>query len=90
MKKRTYWHWWKKENEREEKIKKELGCKLIRFNPDAENYDIFVEIGKIQNHIIEPAKKSLIDDLSKRLLELEFKSNHSIKSKCLKWIVKNV
>ena len=30
----------------------------------------------------------LIDDLSKRLLELEFKSNHSIKSKCLKWIVK--
>ena len=26
-------------------------------------------------------KKSLIDDLSKRLLELEFKSNHSVKSK---------
>ena len=26
--------------------------------------------------------------LSKRLLGLEFKSNHSIKSKCLKWIVK--
>ena len=29
-------------------------------------------------------KKSLIDDLSKRILKLEFKSNHSIKSKCLK------
>ena len=43
----------KKENEREEKIKKELGCKFIRINPDAENYDIFVEIGKIQNYIIE-------------------------------------
>ena len=79
----------KKENEREEKIKKELGCKFIRINPDAENY-IFVDIGKIQNHIIESTKKSLIDDLSKRLLKLEFKSNHSIKSKCLKWIVKNV
>ena len=26
--------------------------------------------------------------LSKGLLELEFKSKHSIKSKCLKWIVK--
>ena len=35
-------------------------------------------------------KKSLINDLSKRLLELEFKSNDSIKSKCLKWSVKNV
>ena len=33
-------------------------------------------------------KKSLIDDLSKRLLELEFKSNHTIKSTYLKWIVK--
>ena len=30
----------------------------------------------------------MIDDLSKRLQELDFKSNHSIKSKCLKWIVK--
>ena len=29
-------------------------------------------------------KKSLIDDLSKILLQLEFKSNRSIKSKCLK------
>ena len=35
-------------------------------------------------------KKSLIDDLSKRLLELEFKSNYLIKSKCLKWVVTNI
>ena len=35
-------------------------------------------------------KKSLIDGLSKRLLELEFESNHSIKSKCLKWIFKKI
>ena len=41
-------------------------------------------------HIIKSIKKSLIDDLSKRLLELQFKSNHLIKSKYLKWIVKNV
>ena len=30
----------------------------------------------------------MIDNLSKRLLGLEFTSNHSIKSKCLKWIAK--
>ena len=53
----------KKENEREEKIKKEIGCKFIRTNPDAENYDIFIEIGKIQNRINESTKKLLTDDL---------------------------
>ena len=35
-------------------------------------------------------KKSLIDDISERLLKLEFKSDHSIKSKYLKWIVKKI
>ena len=74
----------KKGNEREQKIKKELWCKFIRINPDTENYNIFVEIGQIENHIIESTKKSLIDGLSKRLAELEFKSNHSIKSKVFK------
>ena len=38
--------------------------------------------------IFKSTKTSLIDDLSKRLLELEFKSNYSIKSKCSKWVVK--
>ena len=33
-------------------------------------------------------KKSLIDELSNELLRLEFKSNNSIKTKCLKYIVK--
>ena len=60
---------------------------FIRINPDEENFNIFKEINKIHRHIKKSTKKSLIDDLSKRLLELEFKSNHSIKSKCLKWIV---
>ena len=42
-------------------------------------------------YIVETIKKkSLIDDLSKILLELEFKSKHSIKSKCLKWIIKKI
>ena len=32
--------------------------------------------------IEELTKKSLIDNLSRRLLELEFEESHSIKSKC--------
>ena len=51
---------------------------------------IFREINKMQQYIKKSTKNLLIDDLSKRLLEIEFKSNHLIKSKCLKWIVKNI
>ena len=73
------------------------GITVIRTNPEAPNA-INRPINQIQTHIIKSpktlteksAKKSLIDDISKRLLELEFKSNHSIKSKCLKWIVRKV
>ena len=63
---------------------------FIRINPGEENLNIFKEINKIHRHIKKSTKKSLIDDLSKRLLELEFKSNYSIKSKCLKWNVKKI
>ena len=45
---------------------------------------------KIHRHITKSSKKSLIDKISKRLLELEFFKNHSIKSKCLKWIVEKI
>ena len=66
------------------------GITITRTNPDATNFDINKLINQIYAQIIKLTKKSLIDDLSKRLLELELKSNHSIKSKCLKWIAKNV
>ena len=74
------------------------GITIIRTNPDAADFDMNRLINQIYKHIIKSTKKqtkvstkkSLIDDLSKRLLELEFKSNHSIKSKCLKWIAKNI
>ena len=66
------------------------GITIIRTNPDAADFDMNRLINQIYTHIIKSTKKSLIDDLSKRLLELEFKSNHSIKSKCLKWIVKSI
>ena len=78
--------------ERQKAPEKELDCVFIRINPDEKNLNIFKEINKIHRHIKKSTekstKKSLIDDLSKRLLELEFESKHSVKSKCLKWIVK--
>ena len=74
------------------------GISIIWTNPDDADFDINRLINQIYAQIIKSTKKqtnvstkkSLIDNLSKRLLELEFKSNHSIKSKCLKWIVKNI
>ena len=45
-------------------------------------------IKSTKNQIEKSTKKSLNYDLSKRFLKLQFKSNHSIKSRCLKWIVK--
>ena len=74
------------------------GITIIRTNPDDANVNMSKLINQIYWHIIKSTKKqtnasnknSLIDNLSKRLLELELKSNHSIKSKSLKWIVKNI
>ena len=66
------------------------GITVIRTNPEAPNC-INRLINQIYMHKLKnQQQKELIDDLSKRLLELEFKSNHSIKSKCLKWIVKKI
>ena len=86
------------EIERQRALEKELDFVFIRINPDEENFNISKEINKIHGHIKKSnqklteqlTKKSLNDDLSKRLLELEFKPNHSIKRKCLKWIVKKI
>ena len=75
-----------------------LDYHLIRINPDKPGFDDYEGFGRVSAYIAESikkqteksTKKSLIDDLSERLLELEFRSNHSIKSKCLKWIVKKI
>ena len=58
---------------RQKAPEKELECAFIRINPDGKNFNIFKAINKIQRHIKKSTKNSLIDDLSKRLLELEFK-----------------
>ena len=63
-------------------LEKEIDCLFIRINPDGKNFNIFKKINKIHRHIIKSTKKSLIDDLSKRVIEVQFKSNHPMKSKC--------
>ena len=60
------------EIERQKALQKQLDCVFIRINPDEENFNIFKEINKIHRHIKKSTKKLLIDDLSKRLLELKF------------------
>ena len=77
------------ERRRQKELEK-LGYYFIRINPDQPNLDEYEELGRVQKYNEKSSKKSLIDDLSKRLLELEFKLNHAIKSKCLKWIVKKI
>ena len=77
---------------------KSHGITIIRTNPDDADFDINKLINQTYMQILKSTKKqtkvstkkSLIEDLSKRLLELEFKSNYSIKSHCLKWILKNI
>ena len=76
------------ELQRQRAIEKELGCVFIRINPDEKDFNIFKEINKIHKHIKKLFKKSLIDKIWKKLLELEFKSNHSIITKALKRVVK--
>ena len=63
---------------------------FIRINPDEENFNIFRDINKIRRHIKKSTKKSLIDKISKKMLKLEFKSNHSIMTKALKRAIKKV
>ena len=76
------------EIQRQQALVRELNCAFIRINPDAVDFNSFKEINKIHRHTGKSSKKSLIDKISKRLLEIEFASDHLIKSKYLKWIVK--
>ena len=76
------------EIQRQRALERKLNRVFIRINPDAVEFNIFREINKIHRHIKKSSKKSWIDKISKRLLELKFVENRLIKSKCLKQIVK--
>ena len=78
------------EIERQKALERELNYVFIRINSDENDFNIFKEINKIHRHIKKWTKKSLIDGLSKRLLELELTQHNAIKSKCLKSIVKSI
>ena len=58
------------EIQRQKAVEQELGCKFIRINPDEKDFNVFKSINKINRHIEKSFKKSLIDKISKRLLEL--------------------
>ena len=50
----------KEENERQIKIGKHPDCKFFRkINPDAEDFDIFFEISKMQGYIAQSNKEKL-------------------------------
>ena len=57
-----------KENERQVKIEKHLNCKFHRINPDAENFDIFAEISKIQNYITKSNEEKMKSKFARELL----------------------
>ena len=76
------------EIQRQKSIEKKLGFVFIRINPDEENLNIFKTINKIHRHTKKSTKKSLIYKISKKLLELELKSNHSIITKTLSRVKK--
>ena len=56
----------KREDEREEKIREELGYKFIRINLDAENY-IFLEIGKLKGYIAQSNKDTEMKEIKEKL-----------------------
>ena len=52
---------------------------------------IYTRINQVTKQQTEQkTKKSVIDNFSNDLLKLKFKKNNSIKSKCVRWIVKNI
>ena len=55
------------------------GITIIITDLDDVDFGMNELINQIYMQIIKSAKKPLIDDLPKRLLELELMSNHSIK-----------
>ena len=47
-------------------------------------------MNEIHGQIKKSNKKLLMDKIARRLLELEFKSDNSIKTRCLKYIAKKI
>ena len=82
------------EIERQKRIEEKMGCKSIGIDSSRENFDIVDEFFRIKDYLLKSTnkatKKETIDEISDRLLNLEFKSNNSIKTKLLRWVVKKI
>ena len=82
------------ELKRQEAVEKGLSCEFVRINPDEKDFNIFKTINEIYRQIRKlnekPTKKFSIDNLSNKLLRLEFKLNNYIKTNCLKYAVKKI
>ena len=77
----------KYEIKRQKAVEKELSCKFIRIGTNKEDFDIFRAINEIFGHI---KQLTLINNISMRLLRLEFKSDNIVKPKATKFIVKKI
>ena len=72
---------------RQNKLEEHFKCAFFRISTDKGNFDIFLELNKIESYISEinkkqteeSTKKSLIDDVSKRFLERKFENHNSTK-----------
>ena len=51
-------------------IEQQLGCMFIRIDTDKKDFDIFDDIFEVFRHIKQLTKKTLINKISMRLLEL--------------------
>ena len=77
-------------------IEKDLVCKFIRINSDEKNFNFFKAINEIHRKISRSSKRFFIDQISKRLLKLEFKSdgnenrthNHLVRKRTLNHLAK--
>ena len=75
------------EIKRQKQIKQELGSKFIRIDADNDYFDTFIATNELFRHIKQSTNKILANEISTRLLRLEFKSENIIKSKAIKVIV---
>ena len=85
------------ERKRQEALEKKLGCKFIRINTSKEGYNADYEASRVQTFISNFKSrelKKIEKESNKKIKELEDKikktktwtdkSNHPIKTKCLK------
>ena len=62
------------ENKRQTKIEKHSDCKFFhKINPDAEGFDIFFKISKIQNYIAQSNKEKLEKEKEVKIKEIKEK-----------------